>query len=274
MTTEPRDNPAATDYPEDGKVFRRSETKKRVLLAVPEDFLKPIEELSSRDNLGPVIGSFRANLRSAIDIGSIPFLLVYSAVVDSIFQSFLMAERIRARNTDYVGPPEDIARDKLQQHLSDKTKETANEALDRLSNVLNNDQFSNATDELLRQIIVMAWGAFEVMAFDLIVSVAKSRQDIVLLLLKNKKIREKYLNINFGADLFEKYSFDLSGSMEKILADSLRMDSIVAIREIFDVVFSSDNLNIALSDKKTVANISKAEFNYAQKRTCRSAVFG
>jgi hypothetical protein len=116
------------------------------------------------------------------------------------------------------------------------------ESLDRLSALLiSSEEFANAADELLRQVLVMSWGAFEVLASDLIAALTTHRPALALPILRSKKVQ-------ISPDMLECYGFDLSLSMGKILSEAMKMDSLGAIRNIYAITLSSDKLNIGLAD--------------------------
>lgn len=240
---EPRPIEAADPEREAG----RKRTKKRFLLIANEDFLDCFAGFSPPECINPVVDSFKRNLMAAVNIGTIPFFSVHAAAMSSRYQTILTSERIRSLGTDY-GEQSYVsaAKSRMTEELSnpDTHRRIGLEALDRLSSLLmSSDEFALAADELLRQVLVMSWGAFEVLASDLMSALTTHRPALALPVLRSKKMQ-------ISPEMLERYGFDLSLSMGKILGDAMKMDSLGAIREVYAIALSSDKLNIELTDNR------------------------
>lgn len=167
--------------------------------------------------------------------------------VSSRYQSIITSERIRSLKTDYGEQSYvSVANSRMTDEFSnpDTHRRIGLEALDRLSFLLDSsNEFTRSADELLRQVLVMSWGAFEVLASDLIVALTTHQPALALPILRSKKMQ-------VSADMLERYGFDLSLSMGRIISDAMKMDSLGAIREIYAITLSSDKLNVELSDSR------------------------
>lgn len=223
----------------------RERTKKRFLLIANEDFLDCFDGFSPPECINPVVDSFKRNLMAAVNIGTIPFFSVHAAAMSSRYQTIITSERIRSLKTDY-GEQSYIttAKSRMKEELSnpDTHRRIGLESLDRLSALLtSSEEFANTADELLRQVLVMSWCAFEVLASDLIAALTTHLPALALPILRSKKVQ-------ISPDMLERYGFDLSLSMGKILSEAMKMDSLGAIRNIYAITLSSDKLNIGLAD--------------------------
>lgn len=111
-------------------------------------------------------------------VGSVPFQLVSDTVQNLRFNQIHTAARIRSLKIVPQGQPVDVegehAAFETAQQLREKEiadpiviQQRADETLDRLNAFLGVVDFRRSSDELLRQVLVMAWGAFEAFASDL-----------------------------------------------------------------------------------------------------------
>ena len=120
--------------------------------------------------LGDTLLAFKDNIQSAIRVGSIPFLLTHSRVMSQRFNQLYIAELIRGTAGSEPSDIEkelahDRARLKMQLELDESVivNRHANDVVSIPSGMLSDDKsgFLESANELLRQVLVMTWGAFE-----------------------------------------------------------------------------------------------------------------
>ncbi len=170
---------------------------------------------------GLVVGPFSAfseNLYSAILVGSIPFQLVHTSVLQQRFYQIHTAARIRTLTGDGSKPePEaeqtayQIAHDQMNEELRDNEiiGRHAKATLDTLDRHFeSDDNFSGSTSELLRQVIVIAWGAFETLVNDGIRIVLNNDPNKILRVAGDKIYNDAIFGKNL-IDKLEKRTFNL-----------------------------------------------------------------
>ncbi|GAB1581725.1 hypothetical protein [Phyllobacterium phragmitis] len=234
-------------------------SRNRFIFGGPLSFFEPIN--AAEKDAGIISGpfsAFRENLQSAILVGSIPFQLVQSSVLQQRFNQLHTAARIRSLKGDgSKREPEaekaayQIARDEMDKELQDKTviNRHAGNTLSTLDSHLRNIDFSTSADELLRQVIVMAWGAFETLVNDgLRVSINSDPTKILKI-----AVDKNYKDALFGKsiiDELDKRGFNLSNCMGDLFIDAVRIDNLEKIHDVCAKLFSAPELNKALKDKE------------------------
>jgi hypothetical protein len=154
-------------------------------------FSRTLDELVPKLSalIAPHAQVFKRNLASVVSVVSVPFYMAVASVQGRRFALLYAAERIRARNhMDADGNvPEwaekeayTIASAKMTEEPTTKEgKEGANKVadlvLEELATARENDGFSMAANELLRQGAILVWGALEVLAVDLFVTLLNNR---------------------------------------------------------------------------------------------------
>ena len=198
--------------------------------------------------------AFRANLHSAILVGAIRFQLVQRGVLDQRFNQLHIAENIRNRSNAPETEDEKKARERISRQgamermyseMQDQVviNKHAESTLVVLARHLMGDDFQMSAQELLRQIIVMCWGAFEIIANDGLRVVLNTKPSVFRGIVETRPYRDSFssrvlleaLEAN-GFDLSRKIGdvfFGITRSLDKIrniyslmLADSL-MDTIL-----------------------------------------------
>ena len=146
----------------------------------PIGFFEPLTALQQQDSpLRAPLDTFGQNLGSALLVGSIPFQFAHSNVLNVRFNQLLAAESIRALKFVEPGKGLDQAAEQLAREVAQKrmNEELADKSIiDRhANNTLRQLHFHSAapdlrasSEELLRQVLVMSWGAFETVANDLV----------------------------------------------------------------------------------------------------------
>jgi hypothetical protein len=258
MSTEAEMAPSASDN------ARRDEVLRRFLFREPTTFFEPLEtEISilTGDNADHAKALLR-NLEAAITVGSLPFNMVQVAVSSRHFQRIHMAERIRQlkdRQHDPTLTDEHeraalkIARERFQVEIG--TEETRTQWIDAILNELGDylaePEFKMATDELLRQTLVMIWGAFETFVSDTIIANLNRNPKLATKLLLSDTTKRHFPQRGVAIDSLEKYDFDVGQSMGFVLFSERGLDSLPLIRDVISTLLPDDAvLNTSLKDPR------------------------
>lgn len=235
---------------------------RRFLFGEPPDIFAEFEELEAIDSpLRPAILVFKENLQSAFRVGCIPFQLVQSGVLAKRFSQIHAAERIRSliprEPNEGLGPEQEktalsIARERMEEELRDPdiihshAKETLS-VLDR--HLLTTDySLSESADELLRQILVMAWGALETLVNDTIRILLNERPSLSGCFAESKVYRDiLFAKTNIVAAL-EEHAFDISRVMGDIFCDVVKLDSLQKIQDVSSSLFCDGALDKELKN--------------------------
>lgn len=205
--------------------------------------------------------TFDHNLHAVLATVSIPTTFAIASAYRSHWQRIYTAERIRSRSpTDELEGKNDDEREQIAlEHATIKmntfigSKEgqqtVAEDACHQLINALEQTEVKIASQELLRQGLVLLWGAFEVLSRDLFITYLNSNPSKVSMLSTNPATRTKFELKALKLDLIAEYGFNLSPHMGDILESSNDLSDLATIKSIFKVLFPSNlPLREALDD--------------------------
>lgn len=220
----------------------------RFLFLSPTDFFDSLDSAISR--LAPPLSEaatvFRDNLSSAIAVGSIPFAMARAAVVSRRFQAIHSAERIRALADVKAG--EDLTPE-LQRRAYERASKrmdqecaspngrnrSVKETMSELGGALTDSDFDTAASELLRQTLVMVWGAFEVFITDAVIGLVNERPELAMALLASEQTRRHFPSRGVPIDALAKYEFNVARSMGIVLSEERQFDSLPVIRDVLSI---------------------------------------
>jgi hypothetical protein len=157
----------------------------------PPDFFTEFESLEQLDSPFKInLLALRANLLSGLRVGTIPFQLVQAGVLTQRFNKLVIGEKIRCRTKVETGEISEeqieetatrLANARMAEELatSDVIERHAGHTLAVLSDHLRDNGFLTSAQELLRQIVVIAWGALEIFANDAIKVLLNERPKLI-----------------------------------------------------------------------------------------------
>jgi hypothetical protein len=223
-----------------------------------DDAYRELDQISSP--FSPILQAFKANLRSAFRVGDIPFQLAQTAVLQKRYTQLLIAEKIRCRTKVERGqitePEVDkeanrCASESMSQELSDKSiiERHADETLNNLDNHLKDPDFKTSAQELLRQVLVMTWSAFEILVNDTLRTLLNSKPSIIKAFADNRPYRD-FLSARMLMDALEESKFNLSDSIGDVFCDVVNLDSLEKIRDAIHIGLTSPTVDIALKDER------------------------
>lgn len=216
------------------------------LWGVEDGFLDPFAQVAESSLFNRHLDNFKSNLRSAISVGSIPFIIAKSAVVKQRLTQLFIAQKILHDD----GHPEDEVRQKAVENFHieidqlDGNRVMAEHTLDFLTSLNETDALKAANDDLMRQVLVLVWSAFEVLCSDVAVLLLNEHPILVAKIDKSKRFQD---NISF--ETMKIYDFNVSDKMGEVVFMNRNIDSIPSIREFYDTVLCDEMLSRSLGDK-------------------------
>ena len=176
------------DSPKTAAKEKLAELKRHCLLSVDLGVIESEIEHAIEGKPEHVAGPakvFLENINAAITTVTIPHTFAKTSVLSTLFQQLVSRHRILAasdsltvENMDSEPTPEEesnqnkIAHEQalaeFQNRLSDRPERAQlfEKSCDFLLNLIHNQEMETAAGELLRQAVVMIWGAFEVLCKD------------------------------------------------------------------------------------------------------------
>jgi hypothetical protein len=231
------------------------------LFGDPPGHLDEFAALEARESpLRATLLAFKANLTSAVLVGSIPFMLAHGSTIEDRFHSLSTGERIRGLKlvsageeltSEIIKAADDSARTKLNAELTDPEtiKILARCTLNFLAGHLKDSEFRASAQELMRQVLVICWGAFEVLANDTLRVLINERPKIIRAFVEVKPYRD-FLSNRALLDALEANRFDLSSTMGDLFCEAVRLDSLEKIREVFGLALAAPHVDIALRNDR------------------------
>ena len=239
---------------------RRFQSRDRFIFGVPPTFFEPFDQFDALEPpIKTIVLAFRYNLHSAAQVGSIPFQLTHQAVLNQRFNQIFTAERIRALPIEGLvedGKDEASVRKRADDLMASEVKNPevverfADETLAILDSHLRNGEFSESSNELLRQIVVMTWGAFEILFNDLVRYMLNTMVDLSSRLFEEKQYKDLILSKSALPEALRQHGFDLSKVMGDLFCDAANLDSLPQMRRTAELIFSDPQLNVALKDEQ------------------------
>lgn len=200
----------------------------------------------------PAATTLRSNLSSSVLVGSIPFTMASAWAHDRRFHSLHLAEQIRALK--FVGPGESPSNEQLDQALQTAQQNFAAEmttedgvaymkaaVLNRLLTSLRDQQFLDAACELLRQVLVMVWGAIEAFVGDTIQELLNHEPQLGTRLLTADVTKRYFPFRGVSAEALAEYGFNLERSMGNVLFAERRLDSLPMVRDVLSVLLPASS---------------------------------
>ncbi len=249
--------------------------KQHIFIAPSLDgFIEPLNAAlnATPDALKTAGEGFRTNIRSVFLSAAVPAHLAIHAVLHRKFLTYLTAERIRAIDIhEFIKEPDSLT-DNASEGSQEKGAEreaqatqvakekfakreltpsglnrAAKEGLLDLAELLSGDDVATATKELLRQSVVLTWGALEALATDLFISALNEAPRLSFTLLEDEPAKKRFALKDFFR-ILENWGFDLSHHMGDILAAHCRLDDLPTIKALFNALLpDNEQLRAALS---------------------------
>jgi hypothetical protein len=239
----------------------KDQARKALIFGEPKGFFDPFAPLESISTpLSSTLLAFRANLWSAFQVGNVPYQLVHMSVLDQRFHQLVTAERILCEikiedgeiakdQADTVAA--EIAGKKMSEELAtrDVIKRHADQTLAILNQHLFSGGFRVSAQELLRQVLVLSWGAFEIFANDSLRVLLNERPKVVRAFADNRNYRD-FLSAATLMEALENRDFNLSSAMGDVLCEAMKLDSLEKIRGAIHLALGEPSIDISLKDER------------------------
>jgi hypothetical protein len=241
--------------------------------ALPDAF--PFEDLERLfSNAAPLVAPAAAvalaNLRSAVAVCSVPFLMAQTAALQMRYRQLLIAEQIRQRR--YRMANEEIT-DEMQQEAGAKAgkrldeersspasiQNLADQCIYSLGSLVSEPSFKAAAEELLLETVVMFWGALEVFLATVIRTELNADPTVALKLIASEGTKKHFPSRGIALEALAEHAFDVSTSMGEILLADRHLDSLPVIKDIANVLWPG---NTDLRDRLNDPGLWK----FAQRR--------
>jgi hypothetical protein len=214
-------------------------------------------KLPFRDNAK----TFKRNLESVMLTVAVPFHLTVAGVHRLRFQQLHLAEKIRSLKSSAENESEEeeaqkralaIARDRFskEQELPENIKLLSNKILDTLEENLEQEEFARASSELLRQGVVSAWGALEVLVQDLVATLLNARPDVAVILLSHERTKALFQLKALPLGTLAAHNFNVSESLGSILIRQRSVDTVPVMKSVFSVLLPQSEKLREILDRK------------------------
>jgi len=203
--------------------------------------------------------SFQYNLEAAVATISIPLTLAMASARGWRFRQLHIAELVRS-DFEPGGDPDDplykeallSAQQKMQQELGSEegVDHLADSTCEFLMSVHKEESVVDAAAELLRQGTVLVWGAFEVLARDLLEQYVNSDPECGVRILRSIEGRRLFQMKSIDLDTLAGYDYDISNKLGTILVSIQEISNLATIKTIFKILFPENTyLREALGQK-------------------------
>lgn len=240
---------------------QQSRTKENLIFGQPEDFFAAFTQFDSLESpLQSPLLAFKANLSSAFQVGSVPFQLIRSAVLDQRFNQLMIAETIRGEAAVLEGEIAEAEKEKvafeaataaMETELADRDviKNHAARTLETLDRYLSREDFLASAQELLRQVLVMCWAAFEILINDTLRILMNNKPAILKKVYDTKPYRD-LLSSRTLFDALEANRYDLSSVVGDLFCEVIKLDSLEKIRDAIHLTLAEPSVDILLKDER------------------------
>ena len=200
---------------------------------------RPYEEIVARSPaLRKFAENFRDNLYAVSTVCSLPTQiggllmhqrLVLANEIDAGAHHAATEEALRIKKDAYA---------KAAVQVKERIAQSMDPILDEAEPIA--EALSSTIEELLREGLVLIWGAIEVVASDLFCELLNTNPTLVARLNDSEPARRLFGVKALGIDLLETYGFDLRGSMGSIVLSQHAVDNVPSIKVAYAALFPDD----------------------------------
>jgi hypothetical protein len=252
-----------TEYPAyDSSIRVRAGIVTRQFLIGPPEGLKDrlnTIRAGTKDHLGDAAKTFVTNLESAVTTACLPFTFAHGTARQLRHQAIHAAERIRQLHAEYRHLDDATreanaaakAQERFQAEMANKEVRSAivETTIGFLLAYLHFDEVAEAVHELLRQVLVMVWGAFEVLVGDVVRAEVNRGPLLAETLLSADKTKRYFSNRTVTVQALAKHQFNVARTMGDVILADIHFDGLPMIRDVLGVLFEeSKDLHRQLAD--------------------------
>lgn len=255
------------DWRKEASAFAKEATK-RFLVADMEALRSCISTVA--ESLSPPLralaAAFDQNISAVCSTVGLPVTLASTASEGSHWQRIRSAEGIRALK---LGPSPGEGADELDARRASIASEVASQRMREfvsspdgrdtiaadacrfLLQAIKFENLSDAADELLRQGVVLAWSALEMLSRDLFETILNANPKHAITILQEPAARHR-LQSKFTLEELAAAGFDLSASLGSLLSSQQDFSDIRTIKAILLPILDSEAESYAALDDKTL----------------------
>lgn len=223
--------------------------KVRERFLVPRQFVQSqiVEVINSAPKvISHVARAFLSNLNGALSTTCIPVTLAMASAQEWRFRQISIAEHILAGVEAHADPSDpaqiqarEQARIKWEEEIQSKDaiNHMADMACEYLLQLYEQESVRHAADELLRQGIVLLWGAFECLARDLFVCSINSAPLLSKRLIDSPEGRRVFQLKAMDFETLAEHRFDISDKLGSILISHQDLSDLAKIRTVYGLLF-------------------------------------
>jgi hypothetical protein len=214
---------------------------------------------------------FLENIEAAVTTTQIPYTFAITRVLTMRLRQLTTSHRIRVQfealttfeDIDRKKTPEEqagwdvVAHERALKEFQEEQKDpdTQSQVNKEWSNILidglQDRQMETASKELLRQAVVMIWGAFEVLCRDVFVGLLNNNPTEVQKLTADSDTKKIFQAKGIGLEELSEYDFDVSKNLGNVFVNAYDFSSLGAIKQTFKVLFfSNKELQDQLNDHR------------------------
>jgi hypothetical protein len=224
-------------------------SKAQELIDIPQDvttFFIDLDRVLTKcqGNLLTVGRAFKGNLEGVSTLVSIPYRIARLFVGEhkqaEVRERVNLAIRSAFSRPGALSDKVDSFNGSLEEMLSELSqpnvpRQLALKALDLAARTLEVSSLKKSIEEILRQALVLTWGAVEVLANDLAAELLNGNPQLASQVLK--KVSDDH---RLDVRTLEEYRFNLSESFGTYLCDRWPINSVKRMKDVLSLIFSTD----------------------------------
>ncbi len=206
--------------------------------------MRELSQLSVSEPLRATVAAFRRNVEAIIWVATLPYAIANAGASNSRYRQLLASERIKAEFLK-DGFENEECRDKEATRCAREALETESEKALVERDTVNSLDFlfghglERGAQELLRQSVVLAWSAFEVLIGEIFRNVMNSQPHLTKQLMECEQTRRMFQLKAIPLDTLLESKFDLSCRMGDVLLELHPLDSAISAKIVFQVLLPS-----------------------------------
>jgi hypothetical protein len=219
----------------------------RDLLFIPvtrDEFVRLVDQAAEPcPSLRAIADAFTHNILAVSSMCSVPFLMGAVLVQDRRLHLLTLAHQIR-EGAPWADASE---QDRIEREaVAAASQRVESEGLPPTEAVLRSaapiaDAFRDGIEELLREGLVLAWSALEVLVTDLVREVLNRKPECVEKIMADPVCRRWFDLRAVPITLLQDHSFNLATSMGDVVLDQRRLDGFPAMKAILTALFADEH---------------------------------
>lgn len=226
----------------------QSNARNQFVFFLPPEFDAALDEAMPQLDavLRDLVKTFQHNIQSAVEIASLPFIMVTNEVRNRRFQSLHSAARVRQLKGHPAGTglseaqeheAYKLAREQMQSHF--EGRDHIMQVLNDLGLTLRDENARRVNDELLRQTAAMVWAGFESFSSDYLRYAFNSDPTLADKAMKSEQTRKHYPQ-NTVTEALSHHSFNVANKLGDILLSAQNTVSLPMLKDSLALASNGD----------------------------------